>query len=370
MRYLIVSVISFIFLSGCREKYDPPFSSLPKSFLVVEGNLNTGTGLTSIRLTKTVKLGDPIKIIGETNAQLTVEGKDNSIRGLTGTGNGLYTSPSLNLIIGNEYRLRIKTSAGKEYLSDYIKAKANPDIDSVSWEEDNDGLNIYVNTHDPSNATKYYHWEYTETWEQRSTYYSSYIYQNGIVRRRNFPGEDVSVCWRYDTSSTIFLANSTRLLEDVISKKSIIKIPKGNEKLAVRYSVLVKQYALEKEAYSFYELMKKNTEDLGSFFDTQPSEIRGNVHNTSDPNEYVIGYVTACAEKQKRVFITIPWRHVLPCEVVTIPNIPDSIYQAFGPSGSYIPLDFSNPPGEYTGATRICADCRLRGGSTIKPSYW
>src|SRR5690606_35363898 len=109
-----------------------------------------------------------------------------------------------------------------------------------------------------------------------SYYFSEFIYENDLVRPRVFPNEDVSVCWKYANSSTILLGSSAKLQSAVISEKPLTTIPAGHEKLAKRYSILVKQYAIDKKAYEFYSLMKKNTESLGSIFDPQPSEIRGN----------------------------------------------------------------------------------------------
>src|ERR1044071_9890038 len=111
-----VAVVALMTCFGCRDKYDAEVRAQEQSFLVVEGNLNPGNDSAIIRLTKTIGLDAQSRIVTENNAVVTVEGKDNTTRTLTGIGAGYYTSPDLNLVIGTEYRLRIRTIPGREYL--------------------------------------------------------------------------------------------------------------------------------------------------------------------------------------------------------------------------------------------------------------
>jgi hypothetical protein len=365
---LFALILSF---TRCRENYDPPVNSLPDSFLVVEGVLNVGSDSTTIHLTRTFELDQRATVKTENNAHLTVEGKDNTTSFLFGAGKGNYVSANLNLVANREYRLRIKTSDGKEYLSDYVKAKLTPAIDSISWRQDDKGVQIYANTHDPLNDTKYYRWEYEETWEIRSHMSSSIIYENGVIRRRIFPQEDVSVCWKYQSSTDILLANSLRLGSDLISQAPLVLIPDGTEKLGVRYSILVRQYALEEGAYNFFELMKKNTENIGSLFTPQPSELRGNIHCVSNPAEYVVGYVTASTIVAKRIFISaaeVPrWPYIIICPAVSVPSNRDSIDYAVNTLG-LMPVYSAST--DYIFSTPECVDCTTRGGSIRRPFFW
>jgi len=369
---ITIGIIIFIFTAGCKQEYIPPVDESQQSLLVVEGNLNPGPDSTIIRLTRTQPLNNASGIRIESNAQLSVEGKDNSIRFLTGRGNGYYVSPNLNLIINNEYRLRIKTANGKEYLSDYVKVKVAPAIDSIGWHRNNDGVSIYVNTHDPTNDARYYRWEYAETWEIHSVFGPNVIYDNGVIRYRIFPQENVSICWKNSLSSSILITNTTRLEQDIVNEQSLVFIPLGDEKLSVRYSIFVKQYALDATSYAFYELLKKNTEDIGSFFGPQPSEIKGNLHCVNEPDEFVVGYVTASTVSTKRIFITgaeVQWPFLTDCEEIRVTNRNDLIQSAIG-SGLMPAFYLGNPPNEYVFSTPECVDCTKRGGSTVKPFYW
>lgn len=362
-------------LSSCREEFDPPVKSSADNFLVVEGVLNVA-GPTTIRLTRSFRLEDSARLRGERNANVSVEGKDNTTQLLAMTADGYYTSPGLNLVLNNEYRLRIQTSNGKEYLSDYVIARQTPPIDSIGWEKNEDGVQIYVNTSDPANNTRYYKWDFDETWEINSYYQSLYKYQNGVVSPRS-AAEEVYVCWKNAVNTSIKIGTSTRLQSDVISKAPLVFTPNGNDKFSVRYSILVRQYALDKKAYEFYELMKTNTESLGTIFDPQPTEITGNIRCVTDITEPVIGFITASTVSEKRIFITRSqlsgWIFNQYCVSVLVANHPDSIELYFA-NGGFEPYGSEELPiGLITGyfsSFPPCVDCVKRGGSTVRPAFW
>lgn len=362
---------------SCREPFDPPVNSATTTYLVVEGVLNAGTGSTAIRLTRTYSLDAAATIKPVTGATVSVEGKDLTLRTLTMTGPGLYTSPNLNLIMNNEYRLKIKTPDGKEYASEYVVARKTPEIDSIGWKRDDKGVKINVNTHDLSDKTRYYKWDYEETWEIRSNYYSNYKYVgNGVVVDRP-TSEQIYNCWRTGASTTILIGNSARLGSDVIAQAPLLAVSEGDEKIGIRYSILVRQYALDKPGYEFYDMMKKTTETIGTVFDPQPTEIKGNIKCVNNPGELIVGYITASTITEKRIFISnaqLPnWRFYLDCISYDVPNNKDSIKFYFD-GGSWMPYDavtsLTGAITAYSSSYPTCVDCTKRGGSTTKPSFW
>jgi hypothetical protein len=361
-------------ISSCKDPYHVELRNTDQSFLVVDGFLNAGN-ISTFQLSRSVPLYDATTRKPELRAMLTVEGKDNSVGYFTEKANGVYEAALSFLKVGKEYRLRIHTQDGKEYHSDYVEVKNNPAIDSVSWKQPEDeDVGIYISTHDPGNKTRYYRWEYDETWEIRSTFFALYKRKgDDAIIDRELPKEDVSVCWKYGASTNIILGSSAQLASDVIKENPLITIPRKSDKLERRYSILVRQYALSKEAYEYLQLIKKNTESLGSIFDPLPSEIKGNIHCVSDPKEQVLGIVTAGSVHEQRIFISsneLKGRGYYPyCETFTFPNIKDSIkaysflepYDAtMSPSGGII----------WLASTPTCVDCTKRGGATRKPAYW
>ena len=369
---LLYILALFAFISGCKEDYDAPLKDSDKTVMVMEGVLNV-SGPTRITLSQSMKIDEQAQFKPVLQAQLVVEGKDNSNNSLTSAGAGVYTHPNLNLTIGGEYRLRIKAN-GKEYLSEWVIAKQTPPIDSINWKKNPEGLSFYVSTHDPSNNSRYYKWDYDETWQINAYYFAMYKWTGGTTIVPMDPSETPYSCWKYDKSNTIMAASSAQLNNDVISEFPAYHIPLGSEKLSVRYSVLMKQSSVSKTAYEYLSLMKKNTETLGSIFDPQPSELRGNISNIADPGEIVIGYVIASTITEKRIFVTsieANWSYLQNCEYITVPNHKDSLAK-YVPT--YLPWSaIESAPGvvtDYFLAFPFCVDCTKRGGSLSKPSYW
>jgi hypothetical protein len=374
MKHGILFILLMVSFVACKEKYDIKVSTVSQPSLVVDGNLNIN-GTTTIHLSRTVPIQDTIKSNAETAAVINVEGKDNSLADLFETLPGTY-SGNINIIIGNEYRLRIKTKDGKVYLSDYVLAKQNPPIDSIGWDRTKDGVTIYANTHDPQNNTWYYRWYYEETYEYHSHFASGWKYvetTNQVVPR--LPSENVYVCWRTNISNEILLGSSAKLNSDIISEFPLMFIPNNSEKVSIRYSIYVKQYSLSKEAFNYLQIMKKNTESIGSIFGVLPTEMNGNIHCISNPAEQVIGYLTASVERELRIFIDnsqLPgWNYLMPCLELSIPNNPDSLRLAFP---ALIPIDAiygSTPkPIAFSASDPDCVDCTHKGGTTTKPSFW
>src|SRR5206468_623793 len=122
-------------------------------------------------------------------------------------GKGVYTTPSLVLDNTKQYRIRIKTSNGKTYLSDLTDAKITQPIDDVGYDVANDGISIYANTHDATNNSRYYLYNYEESWEFK-TFYISNFRTNGTAIVPRTTAEYVDHCYGYQPSYNIIL-NST-----------------------------------------------------------------------------------------------------------------------------------------------------------------
>lgn len=384
MRRIIRNILLFFFLvvllGRCKEKYVSPYKSTGTGYLVVEGYI-TGNGPTQFVLSRTMDLNGNGVIPPEINASVQVEGDDNSVFPLAERGAGNYVISSMSLTPTTKYRLRIRTSDGKEYLSDAVPYKQTPAIDSVSWTyNEAEGVKLYVNTHDPANATHYYLWQYNETWQYRSSEESLYKYlrdQNAVVFRPD--SEQIYTCWKNQAYSRLILGNSTKLTQDVIYLQELDQIPANTQPMGILFSIMVNQYALTEEGYNFLTLMQKNTETLGSIFDAQPSALRGNIHCLSNPNEQVIGFVSAGTLEQKRLFIyqtQLPgWRYYQSCALPdTIVGLdPASLKQFFYNTG-YIPLTqhfpLRGPQDGWNANLPYCVDCRTQGGTTTKPDFW
>src|SRR5664279_4390896 len=140
-------ILLVLFITGCKEYYDPPAITDNPGFLVVDGFLNGGGDSTYIKLSHTRNLNDTGSKNPELNASILVEGDQHTQIPLINLGDGRYSN-LLPLIPSEKYRITIQTSDGSKYQSDYTPFKITPAIDGVYWEEDSTDVRFFLNTHD------------------------------------------------------------------------------------------------------------------------------------------------------------------------------------------------------------------------------
>jgi len=359
-------------LIGCIEPYTPPKTENNPDILVVDGFLDATKKECIVSLSKTKKLGSIEPLSTEIGAIVSLVEKGGNTVVLTDNRNGTYSLSNIPVTLKKEYQINVKTSDQNEYSSDFVELKASPDIDSITWDATLDGISIYATTHDPTNNSKYYKWNFIETWHYISPFFSSVLFQNGTVVRRE---DDIYNCWQEQKSTSILIGSSNNLAEDIIYKNPINFIPKSSNKYYVRYSILVQQQVLSKEAFNYWNELLKNTENLGTLFDPQPSQVLGNIHNNQNLNDPVLGYFSASFTSEKRIFIRYnEVAYLFPFISINRDCTEDTVLLAdlprFGTTGQLL----TNPVGitliGYGYSNVGCVDCRTKGGTNIKPKYW
>src|ERR1700744_5466497 len=118
----------FAFIGACRKPYDPPVVQADHKYLVVEGLINTGGDSTIIKLSRTVNIKSISTVRPELGAIVAVASDQNNSYPLTDAANGNYVSPGLNLNTTRTYRLRIHTTDGNTYLTDFCQVKVTSPI--------------------------------------------------------------------------------------------------------------------------------------------------------------------------------------------------------------------------------------------------
>lgn len=378
-KYLLFIWLS-LSIAACKDAYDIDVPGPATGYLVVDGFINSGDAPTTIQLSRTSGLNDPLQTHPERGAHLAVEGENGQQYNLFEIREGEYILPPLHLDPSTSYRLTIQTAEGKSYASGYRPVLNTPPIDQLSWRQEENGIRIYL--HAEGNAdTKYFQWMVDETWEVNARYVPNlHIVETGSPSPRVefiFPNQNYDLsqyrCWQFDQPASIEIGSTEKLTQNVLFQP-IRFIENGSVKLSVLYSVLVKQYALSAEGYNYLLQMKKNSEQLGSIFDPQPSEAKGNIISLSHPDEIVIGFIDVTEEQTNRLFISnnevAPWGFMWPCDQVTIPNNPDSIQAA----GGNLPIEpeslrSNGDVARYVAAPIACVDCRALG-SPDKPAFW
>ena len=364
----LIILFAILVFSACKDPYMPELKNLNKTILVVEGFIDGSNG-TKITLSRVKSLGDVDTSFQKyvSDATINIEDDKGNKFPLSNGGYGNYYG-YYNLNRNNKYHLVILTSDQKKYISEFVEYKVSPPINAITYKIQKDGAQFFVSTRDNSNQSRFYRWKYDETWQFHAFYTTSLKYDK-IKKIVVQSSEPIYNCWQSDYSKEILVNNSTNLNEDIIQDMPINFIPKGSYKLSNKYSINVTQYVMDSIGYSYYRQLKKNTEETGSIFDPQPGNLRGNIKNSNDSTEIVVGYIGAGSSYRVRQFFEIPWEYKEDClETFFVPNVTDSLEYYFGTDGNW-PLYFDGIGNAYKAVERKCADCTVRG-TNIKPSFW
>jgi hypothetical protein len=365
---IIIAIIALA-AASCVSQFTPEIVSQSR-FLTVNGLI------TDENRQYTIKLGLS-KPLDETSDEEPAKGAAVSVSDDLGNSYtfrekkpGIYVSDS-TLFTGRPgltYTLSIRYN-GLRYMSLPCLLRKSPPIDSVGQEVIDREINasgetekivrVMLNTLDPSNETHFYRWTYDETWEIHLPF-------NNIAYEKR-------ICWMYEESHNILLANTEALTEDRITDLTITTFNNSTDRGQFKYSMLLKQYATSREEYEFWNSVKTMTENSGGLYDVTPVSVTGNVTCTDDPDEIVLGFFSVSGVTASRIFLTSP---------LTVPDIyrercieevmfADPRLPGLG-SVIFILNIYDNDESpdvwELTSNTD-CLDC-ARFASNVKPDYW
>ena len=369
---------------ACIEEYIPPSVKRRSNiYLTVNGILFNDDSLKTIILSRSQDAWQADSLYEMVNdAQVTIiDDRDNKVT-FHQSESGVYQS-LFNPQHERTYQLHIIDDFGTEYLSEQVKMDMTPKVDSVYWKLNNyldskgdyyEGIDIMIATQDNLNKYSYYKWDWTETWEIRTPFVTGYEY----IGDRIIPvtNKIPDFCWVENTTDDIIIGSTESLSQNQITNKVIHVIPFSVNKLHIRYSIQIRQYALDKNAYMFWNNLRNTNETSGSLFDRQPSEIKSNIRNMSNSQEPVMGYFDIYDVKRKRIFID---RDEFPidrsissgyfhCETLSIS--PSEIEDYVNNGYNIIePERFGRWIIGWFVAKKDCSDCRTQG-TEIKPAFW
>jgi len=386
MKERVISVLQFLFLlAGVNCVEQVHFKSIDHTDkLVVEGFISNQMKAHQVKLTKTSSI-DVNKVTPEEGATVRlVIGKSFTIK-LNEVKPGVYQTQVFAGTTSTVYKLLITTKDGKEYESEEVAFKNVPPITKiyakfpyVRQQGTNRGIQIFLDTEDPTNQTRYYRWEYEQTYEIVKPFKSRFVWLG--ENRIGFRALSVDHCWASDTLSTILIKSTTGLEQDKVTEFPIKFIPEFSNEMAVKYSINVKQYPLTAKSYAYWKNLRDINETQGSLYDIQPGEITGNIICTSNPEESVLGYFDAGALSEMRVFYT-------PSDFEKAGYIPPDTFLCSGIKAAEIPANkigeymtqygqyqeiidaLGSGPAFYTVLPKSCCDCTDKG-TNVLPSFW
>ena len=307
---------------GCIEPYEPEVGAYD-SVLVVDGLLSNHSGPATVILSRSFPYSEDTGV-HVSNATVMIENEQGENILLEEISPGTYQSDSSRFQgkPGIKYRLLVRTPDDNEFESDWELLKVAPPIDQIKVEYkeilSNDpegdpipGAQFLVSTRDPENKTRYYRWEFEETYR----YFLSYpplirvefsdrpgngqdqvFYNNG----NNFEGYR---CWKTEKSKQLIIATTEALSQDIIVDHPFLYVDNSTPRLSTKYSVLLKQYAITKNHYAYLKKIEEINETTGSLFDPIPNEVYGNIRSSDNSNIPVLGYFSVSGVTEKRIFL-------------------------------------------------------------------
>ena len=372
MKLIQVLIPFILLLTCCVTKFIPQTNENPE-LLVVEGLITDQPGANTLKLSSTLPIGIRSNAKPLTGYYVSITDDLGNAFYFRETDTGTYvTDPSIFIgTIGRFYTLHIDPSTDKNkhrFESYPIEMKPVPPIDSIyyekveisennMWSQPPEGCQIFLNTHDPTNQCRYYRWEYTETWEFRIPY--------------NVPN---STCWISSNSDKINIKSTGSLAETRILRYKLNYISNQSDRLKVKYSILVNQYSLNEDEYTYWEKLQNISEQVGGLYDMIPSRIISNVRCIDNPDVKVLGFFSVSANTSRRIFIKDNFFGQ--ANLYTDDDcIADTVFNgAFIPNlneTAWVIIEHFYPPPTYKVITytRGCADCTTRG-TTQKPVFW
>lgn len=385
MRKLIYLLLfSTGMLAGCIEKFDADLPASEQGWLVLEGNIVADSDVT-FSLSKTFPLSEEVPPEGynEVKATICVVGS-----------NGYRSKPGVEIAPG-QYRVAVGALDDDEVYwmemecdGDTFRSEAEsplytPAIDSVSFRQEGYGdIEFRVSTHDPGMGKQYYTWNFEEDWEIAVRF--------DDVRLLYVPEEnkvyDIKVnpyryCWNRNVSSRVLIGNTEALSENRIVNRVFHSVDPASEKVQELYCITLKQRAISKKAYDYYENKQKLGEEMGGLFTPQPSELSGNIVCTTNPARKVIGYVgvahnvTYYRKFVAKAELSIPGRLRCqePVNTIGLRTFRDYYMAGYRPIWWKValpPLQPEYAPSEAYWSQADCVDCRTNGGTKNKPDFW
>lgn len=379
----VIGFACFLILSllGCREEFEPTISSSDSRILVVEGYLDTEGTTSTLKLSYTQSLQSDTSVFPKVlGASVYLEASAGARFYLTEIGEGEYRFEQ-DIPDEDTYILKISLPEGASYSSRELKPLDSTDIIDIDYEKNEDGVEIFITTRGDENADDFL-WTYEETWAFQPPFPSNVKYDQelrNVVDRTE--EEKYDLCYRSVPNSNLILQSSSNFEDQLVFRQPILQINRGDERLSVRYSILITQKALAPDATEFWENLRENTDDLGTIFSPLPSQVQGNMVHDQNPNTPVIGQVGLGRVSQKRLFIDIqevfPWQpdvdEYFGCttgtDTVLVVDYDNEF--RFGNKVPTYPIYNENGlvPIGYLYSEKRCVDCTLRG-SNVAPEFW
>ncbi|KAF2334411.1 DUF4249 domain-containing protein [Flavobacterium daemonense] len=370
-------------LSSCTEQYIYQNQDFEDA-MTVEATLTNELKYQEINIARTRLLNDTIKI-PESGANVTVVVSDGTTFRFDEKDGKYVSADEFKVEPNKNYQLKITTKSGKSYVSSpqVLTTPNTIDLETVVAEKDGvQGIQVNVLSFDPTNTSKYYRYEYEETYKIITPHpidtRITVVQQNGHYNYVKVPvQENIQVCYTTKHSTGIRQTTTTDLTEDRV-KYPIRFINATDYMLTNRYSIMVSQYTQSQAAYDYYFTSKKMVDSGELLSPNQPGYVVGNIKSTSDLHEKVVGYFEVASVAKKRIFFSFkdffpsekPTEYFTTCNarLYLFSEIEKTNYYLFK-THDYIGDGPGLTPSGFYMVEKECGDCTSFSSNVI-PSFW
>lgn len=271
-----------------------------------------------------------------------------------------------------------------------------------------EGIGIFIDASHSNSDSPYFRYIFDETYKIIAPNWTPFEFEiiqeefevlpDGEVRYpdvRLVPrAREEMICYRTDPSRQIILSNTLGLEEPKLERFLVRFIPRDNPILSHRYSILIQQFGISRESYTFYENLKKFSSSSLVFSQIQPGLLEGNIRHINGDNK-AVGYFDIATEITQRIYFNYtdffagedlpPYFGTVICDRLLSPPLENP--NRDGPPALNCPqplvprinlglveyLEVNGSPdqceGPYFVTPTICGDCNVIG-SNVAPSFW
>lgn len=380
---LVLMIAAVWLVYRCEDRFTPDLGDNYTNNLVVEGRITNMPGPYTIKLSSST-VPDNLGYAPLPGYQVMVSDNEGNTAMFPEIKTGVYQSDSGGFqgVVGRKYKIDITATNGKTYTSSWETLNPPVGIDTVyarleykptdEFPTDLAGYQFYIDTKPAYNDSTYLMWDLKATYQYQSDFVIRFIYDGELRTWTDF--DSLRTCWRTKDILEVFVYGTDILKESRLRVFALHYVPVTLRDLSIRYSLLTTQLTISREAYTYWSSVKDQHSGQDELYTRQPYQLKGNVFNPQDPQEVVLGYFMAAGEVRNRIFVNRPDPPVkmryLECKLV------EADYMNFG-------TIFLTQPWEWPQFATIdndgrwaypvnqeCLDCRLRGGTILKPEFW
>lgn len=388
MKKILHIICAGLIAVSCIYPYEGKLSSDPDPVIVIDGNIIVGEKAEvsiSYMMSLDWKYPDGKRSVNSLSWWVEDENGTRYMGDDSGKAD-LSAAPA-----DHGYRLVVQAD-GNTYVSGYNKPLDPPVIDDISFDADEENINIYLSM---SGGTGYAAIQMEEIWEFHSDFEQEFdcVFLPGAVGIGTVPPTETHPSYSYYyqglpyngiTANYYCWFKARSGLEKIVDyglsdgpakNYPLSQFSRKSSKTCRNYDLKIRARSLSREEFRFLSNLTTDEAKMTSLFSPNPGELAGNIINLNNPEEKILGYVsisrysTADAHLDNRYHIVTPEPDEDTFLFLEKEQLWDYYYSETNP---YRPVRWVPTEGfgqKMGWAPLRCVDCTTLGGTLTKPGF-